>query len=151
MELHVPKCVHSDVAKSNARVDGKDITRLSLSGKPAPDAFLVIGVDHSGQSQALCEAGADVVVITLAQVKVTVEPPSAWSLVYKGFDPTREGIREALCALRKFSFILRAACPQTPCKDGIHPRSYEHGPLPWFDRHKNQKGIAPTQQNTLRF
>jgi hypothetical protein len=30
--------------------------------------------------------------------------------------------------------MLRAACPQTPCKDGIHPRSYEHGPLPWFDR-----------------
>src|SRR6266566_3310516 len=35
--------------------------------------------------------------------------------------------------LRKFSFILRTACPQTPCKDGIHPRSYERGPLPWFD------------------
>jgi hypothetical protein len=36
--------------------------------------------------------------------------------------------------LRKSAFILRAACPQTPCKDGIYPRSYERGPLPYFDR-----------------
>jgi flavodoxin len=36
--------------------------------------------------------------------------------------------------LRKSAFILRAACPQTPCKDGIHPRSYERGPLSYFDR-----------------
>jgi beta-phosphoglucomutase family hydrolase len=88
----------------DARVDGLDITRLALHGKPAPDAFLeaaqrlqaipartvvvedaivgveagragafgcVIGVDHSGQTQALREAGADVVVTTLAQVAVT--------------------------------------------------------------------------------
>ena len=70
---------------------------------------LVIGVDHSGQSQALREAGADVVVITLAQVKVTVEPPSAWSLVYDGFDPAREGIREALCTLGNGYFATRGA------------------------------------------
>src|SRR5438132_1718470 len=116
----------------DARVDGLDITRLSLNGKPAPDAFLeaaqrlktepsravvvedaiagveagragrfgcVIGVDRSGQSQALREAGADVVVTSLDQIKIAAEPPSAWSLVYEGFDPAREGIREALCAL----------------------------------------------------
>src|SRR5262249_12909807 len=29
---------------------------------------------------------------------------------------------------------LRAACPQTPCKDGIHPHLYRCGPLPYFDR-----------------
>jgi len=100
-----------------ARVDGMDITRLALNGKPAPEAFLeaarrlqaepahavvvedaiagveagragrfgcVIGVDHSGQSQALREAGADVVVTTLAQGQIAVEPPSAWSLVFDG-------------------------------------------------------------------
>src|SRR5215510_2546609 len=32
------------------------------------------------------------------------------------------------------SVILRAACPQTPCKDGIHPHLYRCGPLPYFDR-----------------
>src|SRR5262249_53434658 len=30
--------------------------------------------------------------------------------------------------LRKFALILRAACPQTPCKDGIHPHLYRCGP-----------------------
>src|SRR5262244_3801503 len=35
--------------------------------------------------------------------------------------------------LRKFALILRAACPQTPCKDGIHPHLYRCGPLPYFD------------------
>ena len=92
-----------------ARVDGAEIIRLSLNGKPAPDAFLeaarrlkveparavvvedaiagiasgraggfgcVIGVDRSAQSQALREAGADVVVTDLAQVKIAAEPPS---------------------------------------------------------------------------
>ena len=141
----------------DARVDGKDITRLGLSGKPAPDAFLeaaqrlqaepshtvvvedaiagveagragrfglVIGVDHSGQSQALREAGADVVVITLAQVKVTVEPPSAWSLVYEGYDPRREGIREALCALGNGYFTTRGAAPGAVADDVHYPGTY---------------------------
>ena len=51
----------------------------------------VIGVDRSGQSQAMREAGADVVVTTLAQVRVTAEPPSAWSLVFEGFDQAAGG------------------------------------------------------------
>ncbi len=92
----------------DARVDGKDITRLRLQGKPAPDAFLeaarrvgvepplaavvedaiagvaagragrfglVIGVDRGGQPQALREAGADAVVTSLAQVRVTPRVP----------------------------------------------------------------------------
>ena len=84
----------------DARVDGMDIERLGLPGKPAPDMFLeasrrlavepgravivedaiagvaaghagafgmVIGVDRGGRSQALREAGADVVVTSLAR------------------------------------------------------------------------------------
>jgi beta-phosphoglucomutase family hydrolase len=141
----------------DTRVDGVDISRLNLNGKPAPDAFLeaaqrlkaepsravvvedaiagveagragrfgcVIGVDHTGQSQALREAGADVVVTSLAQVKIAVEPPSAWSLVFDGFDPAREGIREALCALGNGYFATRGAAPGAVA-DGIHyPGTY---------------------------
>ncbi len=141
----------------DARVDGMDITRLALNGKPAPDAFLeaalrfkveparvavvedaivgvaagraggfgcVIGVNHSGQSHALREAGADVVVTTLAEVRVAVESPSAWSLAYEGFDPESEGIREALCALGNGYFATRAAAPWAVA-DGIHyPGTY---------------------------
>ena len=144
----------------DARVDGLDLTRLNLKGKPAPDTFLeaagrlrvepsraivvedaiagvqagragqfgfVIGVDHSGQSQALREAGADAVVTSLAEVCVTTEPPSAWTLKYQGFDPAHEGIREALCALGNGYFETRGALPWARA-DGIHyPGTYLAG------------------------
>ncbi len=144
----------------DVRVDGMDVTRLGLRGKPAPDAFLeaarrlgieparavvvedaiagveaghaghfgcVIGVDRSGQSQALREAGADVVVTSLAQVRVTTEPPSAWSLVFEDFDEAREGIREALCTLGNGYFATRAAAVWATA-DGTHyPGTYLAG------------------------
>jgi len=144
----------------DARVDGMDITRLALNGKPAPDGFLeaarrvkadpsravvvedalagveagraggfdlVIGIDRSGQSQALREAGADVVVTSLAQVQVTTESPSTWSLVYEGFDPASEGTREALCALGNGYFSTRGAVTWARA-DGIHyPGTYLAG------------------------
>jgi len=141
----------------DARVDGRDITRLGLDGKPAPDAFLeaarrlkvdpsravvvedaiagveagragrfglVIGVDRSGQSQALRQAGADPVVTDLAQVKIAVELPSAWSLVYEGFDPAHEGIRESLCALGNGYFTTRAAMAWAVMDDVHYPGTY---------------------------
>lgn len=144
----------------DALVDGMDVTRLDLKGKPAPDAFLeaarrlgiapsravvvedaiagvqagragqfgcVIGVDRSGQSQALYEAGADVVVTDLAQVRVTVEPASAWSLVFEGFEPAREGIREALCTLGNGYFATRAAATWAVSDDIHYPGTYLAG------------------------
>jgi beta-phosphoglucomutase family hydrolase len=144
----------------DVRVDGLDITRLGLRGKPAPDAFLeaarrmhieparsvvvedavagieagragrfglVIGVDHVGDSHLLREAGADVVVTTLAQVHVATEPPSAWSLVYQEFDPAREGIRESLCALGNGYFATRGAAAWADA-DAVHyPGTYLAG------------------------
>lgn len=144
----------------DARVDGKDLARLALNGKPAPDAFLeaarrvtaepsravviedaiagiaagragrfgcVIGVDHGGQLRALREAGADVVVTSLAQVNVAIEPPSAWSLVYEGFDPAHEGIREALCALGNGYFATRGAAVWACADDTHYPGTYLAG------------------------
>jgi beta-phosphoglucomutase family hydrolase len=144
----------------DARVDGRDISRLKLQGKPAPDAFLeaarrvgvevsravavedatagvaaaragdfgcVIGVDRGGQSRALREAGADVVVTDLGQVQVAADPPSEWSLVYEGFDPAREGIRESLCALGNGYFTTRGAAAWARA-DGVHyPGTYLGG------------------------
>src|SRR5688572_14664777 len=144
----------------DTRVDGLDITHLSLNGKPAPDAFLeasrrlevepsravviedaiagvqagragqfgcVIGVDHHEQSQALRDAGADVVVTTLAQVKIVIEAPSTWSLVYEGFDPAREGIRESLCALGNGYFTTRAAVLWSAANGVHYPGTYLAG------------------------
>jgi beta-phosphoglucomutase family hydrolase len=144
----------------DARVDGTDITRLKLTGKPAPDAFLeaarrlgagplravvvedaivgveagragrfgcVIGVDRSGHGMALRDAGADVVVTDLAQVQVTVDPPSTWSLAYEGFDPAQEGIREALCTLGNGYFATRGAAAGAMADDVHYPGTYLAG------------------------
>lgn len=144
----------------DARVDGRDLTRLALAGKPAPDAFLeaarrlrvepsravvvedaiagveagkagrfgcVIGVDRSARSMALRQAGADVVVRSLAEVRVATEPPTEWSLVYEGYVPAQEGIREALCTLGNGYFATRGAAPGAVA-DGVHyPGTYLAG------------------------
>jgi beta-phosphoglucomutase family hydrolase len=144
----------------DTRVDGRDITRFGMKGKPAPDTFLeaarrleaepsravvvedaiagvaaghagrfgsVIGVDRVCQSQALREAGADVVVTTLSQIQVAVEPPSAWSLVYEDFDPAREGMRESLCALGNGYFETRGAAAWARADGVRYPGTYLAG------------------------
>ena len=60
-------------------------------------------------------------VTNLAQVKIAAEPPSAWSLVYEGFDPAREGIREALCALGNGYFATRGAAAWARADDIHYP------------------------------
>src|SRR5690606_30279496 len=143
-----------------ARVDGVELERLGLAGKPAADMFveaaqrlrcdpdravvvedavagvaagragafaLVIGVDHGGRSQALREAGADVVVTSLAQVRVSAEPPSAWSFVYDEFDAEREGMREALGALGNGYFATRGAAAWSSADDVHYPGTYLAG------------------------
>jgi beta-phosphoglucomutase family hydrolase len=144
----------------DARVDGVELERLRLAGKPAPDMFLeaarrlgsgrdrtvvvedaiagvaagrtggfalVIGVDHVGQSQALREAGADVVVTSLAQIRISAEPPSAWSFIYEDFDPEREGMREALCALGNGYFAARGAAAWSSTDEVHYPGTYVAG------------------------
>jgi beta-phosphoglucomutase family hydrolase len=87
----------------------------------------IIGVDHGGQSSALRRAGADAVVGTLSQIRVSEAPTSEWSLVYDSFEPTRQGMREALCALGNGYFATRGATPWARA-DGIHyPGTYLAG------------------------
>ncbi len=87
----------------------------------------VIGIDRIGQSQALRKAGANVVVTHLAQVRVTAEPPSAWSQVFEGFDPVREGIRETLCTLGNGYFATRAAAAWAVADNVHYPGTYLAG------------------------
>jgi trehalose/maltose hydrolase-like predicted phosphorylase len=52
---------------------------------------------------------------------------SAWSLVFDGFDPASEGIREALCTLGNAYFATRAAASWAVA-DGVHyPGTYLAG------------------------
>jgi alpha,alpha-trehalase len=52
---------------------------------------------------------------------------SDWRLVYDGFDPEEEGLREALCTLANGYFATRGAAPESSA-DGIHyPGTYAAG------------------------
>ena len=87
----------------------------------------VIGVDRSGQSQEMREAGADVVVTTLAQVLVTqsLRPPGRWSS--RASISRHEGVREALCTLGNGYFATRGALVWATA-DGTHyPGTYLAG------------------------
>ncbi len=107
-----------------------------------------LGVARLGDEELLVRAGADLVVTTLDHVSVEaltegrLEPrgvaseltrrqrersPSAWKLVYEGFDPEHQGLREALCALGNGFFVTRGALPEARA-DGMHyPGTYVAG------------------------
>jgi trehalose/maltose hydrolase-like predicted phosphorylase len=52
---------------------------------------------------------------------------SGWSLVYSGFDPAKEPLREALCTLGNGRFASRGAAPEAGA-DGVHyPGTYAAG------------------------
>jgi trehalose/maltose hydrolase-like predicted phosphorylase len=52
---------------------------------------------------------------------------SEWVLPYEGFDPAREGLREALCTLGNGYFATRGAAPESAA-DGVHyPGTYVAG------------------------
>ena len=107
----------------------------ATSGVQAAKAggMAAIGVARLGDQDLLAEVIADLVVTTLDDVSLraptagqlaerraaeeirrqyTEQPPSIWTLVYDGFDPARQGLREALCALGNGSFVARDALPE---------------------------------------
>jgi trehalose/maltose hydrolase-like predicted phosphorylase/beta-phosphoglucomutase-like phosphatase (HAD superfamily) len=107
-----------------------------------------IGVARLGDQEMLAKAGADLVVTTLDDVSMpalaegrleerrateeirsrhTQRPPSAWTLVYDGFDPKRQGLREALCALGNGYFVTRGALPESQADGVNYPGTYVAG------------------------
>lgn len=95
---------------------------------------LVIGVARKGEAQALLDAGADVVVTDLDEVKVAA-PYTSWSLVYHGFDPDHEGVREALCTLGNGYFATRGAALWASADEVHYPGTYLAG---GYNRLKSQ-------------
>ena len=55
------------------------------------------------------------------------EPVSTWVLAYEGFDPDREGLREALCTLGNGYFATRGAAPEARADDVHYPGTYVAG------------------------
>lgn len=62
-------------------------------------------------------------------VKLAEKEPSAnvWSLVYKGFEPDKEKLREALCTLGNGYFASRGAAPESTAGSHHYPGTYMAG------------------------
>jgi len=101
-----------------------------------------LGVARLDDRDLLLGAGADLVVPTLDDVSVaalavgrleerraaaelrqrhTERPPSVWTLVYDGFDPGRQGLREALCAVGNGYLVTRGAFPEARADEVSYP------------------------------
>jgi alpha,alpha-trehalase len=52
---------------------------------------------------------------------------SIWSLVYEGFDPEKEALREALCTLGNGYFATRGAAPESSADKVHYPGTYVAG------------------------
>ena len=132
------------------RPGGCFVVEDATSGVQAAKAagMAALGVARLGDAQLLEEANADLVVTTLDDAslralaqgrleerreaaelrqRLTQRPPSVWMLVYDSFDPARQGLREALCAVGNGYFVTRGALPEAEA-DGVHyPGTYVAG------------------------
>jgi len=107
-----------------------------------------LGVARLDDRDLLVGAGADLVVPTLDDVSLpalalgrleerrvaaelrqrhTERPPSVWTLTYDGFDPARQGLREALCAVGNGYFVTRGALPEAQADEVNYPGTYVAG------------------------
>jgi alpha,alpha-trehalase len=126
------------------------VTEDATSGVQAAKAagMAALGVARLNDRDMLLEAGADLVVTTLDDVSVrtlaegrleerraaaelrrrrTERPPSVWTLAYDSFDPARQGLREALCALGNGYFVTRGALPEAEADGVSYPGTYVAG------------------------
>jgi alpha,alpha-trehalase len=107
-----------------------------------------LGVARLGDEELLAQADADLVVPTLDHVSLRAladgalqerreaaeirrrhveRPPSVWTLAYDTFDPARQGLREALCALGNGYFVTRGALPEADADGVNYPGTYVAG------------------------
>jgi trehalose/maltose hydrolase-like predicted phosphorylase len=88
---------------------------------------LVVGVDRTGQREALEAAGAAVVLEDLSEFDIGLVLADPRLLVYEGFDPAHEGHREALTTLGNGHLATRGAAPERAA-DALHyPGTYLAG------------------------
>jgi trehalose/maltose hydrolase-like predicted phosphorylase/beta-phosphoglucomutase-like phosphatase (HAD superfamily) len=132
------------------RPGGCFVVEDATSGVQAAKAghMAALGVARLDDRDLLAGAGADLVVTTLDDVSLpalvegnleerwaaaelrrrhTQRPPSVWKLVYDGFDPARQGLREALCALGNGFFVTRGALPEAEADGVNYPGTYVAG------------------------
>ena len=98
----------------------------NYSPRPAPN-LVVTALDHvsiAALADGRLEQRSSAAELRRRQRE---RPPSAWTLVYEGFEPENQGLRETLCALGNGYFVTRGALPEARA-DGIHyPGTYVAG------------------------
>jgi trehalose/maltose hydrolase-like predicted phosphorylase/beta-phosphoglucomutase-like phosphatase (HAD superfamily) len=137
-------------AELGCRPAGCFVVEDASSGVQAAKAggMAAVGVTRLDDRDLLVEAGADLVVGSLDDVALTAlaegrleergaaaelrrrhteRPPSVWRLVYDGFDPGRQGLREALCAVGNGYFVTRGALPEAAADHVHYPGTYVAG------------------------
>lgn len=92
---------------------------------------LVVGVDRTGSGAALREHGADAVVGDLSEIVARDGFSSAPTvlderdcLVYHGYDPGAERLREALCTAGNGNFATRGCAPESAAGPYHYPGTY---------------------------
>jgi len=137
-------------AELGCRPAGCFVVEDAASGIQAAKAgnMAAVGVARLDDRDLLVDAGADLVVGSLDDVSLpalalgrleerraaaelrqrhTERPPSVWRLVYDGFDPGRQGLREALCAVGNGYFVTRGALPEASADEVNYPGTYVAG------------------------
>jgi alpha,alpha-trehalase len=69
-----------------------------------------------------------------------------WSLVYEGFDPSQEKLREALCSLGNGRFATRGAAPEAVADQVHYPGTYAAG---CFNRLTSEVGGREVEDESL--
>src|SRR5215211_3474681 len=137
-------------AELGCRPAGCFVVEDASSGVQAAKAgnMAAVGVARLDDRDLLVDVGADLVVGSLDDVSLpalalgrleerrvaaelrqrhTERPPSVWRLVYDGFDPGRQGLREALCAVGNGYFVTRGALPEASADEVNYPGTYVAG------------------------
>jgi trehalose/maltose hydrolase-like predicted phosphorylase/beta-phosphoglucomutase-like phosphatase (HAD superfamily) len=147
---HDPMIFLAAAAKLGATPDRCFVVADAVTGVEAAKAgkMTALGVARLGDEELLLQAGADLVVTTLDDVSLEAladgrleqrqasaerrrrqreRPPTVWTLVYDGFDPQHQGLREALCALGNGYFVTRGALPEARADGVNYPGTYVAG------------------------
>ncbi len=81
--------------------------------------------------------------VPLAEREMHADP---WTLVYEGFEPQCEGVREALCTLGNGYFATRGAAPEAGADDVHYPGTYVAG---CYNRLKSEVASQTIENESL--
>lgn len=88
---------------------------------------LVVGIDRADRRAELEAAGADVVLNDVSELDLGRVFTDPWRLIYEGYDPAREGHREALTTLGNGYVAVRGAAPECRMSEVRYPGTYLAG------------------------